>query len=128
VTLVFLDPVRPELTVVVQDDAGRTVAGLGEPVLREGGTVAEVAFEPLAEAGGYVVDTRFTALDGDTQRRTYRFTYEVPAFAVQPPPAAPRSTEAGTVAGMVAVAAVVVWSGVDAVRRRRQGRGYPAAK
>ena len=127
-TLVFLDPVQPEVTVVVRDDAGAPVVGLGEPVVRDGGTVAEVGFEPLAEPGGYVVDVHFTALDGDTQRRTHRFTYESASFSVKPLPATPRRIEPSTVVGVGAVAAVLVWSGIHAVRRRRQGRADPAAK
>jgi methionine-rich copper-binding protein CopC len=128
VTLVFLDPIGPELTLLVRDDAGAPVAGLGDPVVRDGDTVAEVGFDPLTEAGGYVVDVRYVALDGDTQRRTHRFTYEPPALDGQPLPRAPSGTEASTVVGMAAVAAALAWSGASAVRRRRKGLSGPAAK
>ena len=126
-TLVFLDPIRPELTLAVTDDVGTPVSGLGDPLVRNGGTVAEVGFDPLIEPGGYVVDVEFVAEDGDTQRRTHRFTY-VPEPAPRTLPPAPRRTEASTVLGMAAVAATLAWYGISAVRRRREGRTGPVAK
>ena len=128
VTLVFLEPIQPEPAVVVRDDGGNPVPGLGTPALRDGGTVAEVPFAPLTRAGGYVVEYRYLGLDGHPMRQTHRFTYEPSEFVVQPLPPAPGTLESTTVVGMVAVAGALLWGGTAAVRRNRKGPGGATAK
>ena len=141
VVLTFLDPVQPGVTIEVRDDAGAAVPGLGVAELDEEGRVARVAFEPLTVAGGYVAEYRFTALDGDTQRQSHRFTFapggappsDPPAVSPPAPPIAeiPEGPDGTTTAVIAAGAVIAVVAGVaafTAFRRRRQVRSTGATK
>ena len=116
VELTYLDPVRADVRITVVDDAGAPVAGLGQARVGADGRTARVAFRALEAAGGYVVEHTFTALDGDQQRETYRFTYR---------PAASAPDESSDDAGWPVRIAVVGALGVvvvvaTAVRRARR--------
>ena len=120
VELTYLDPVRDDVRITVVDDAGEPVAGLGQARVGADGRTARVAFRALAAAGGYVVEHTFTALDGDQQRETYRFTYRPTATA----PSASPDDDAGwpvriAVAGALGV---VVVAATALLRARRIGQ------
>ena len=120
VELTFLDPVLPDVTISVTDDAGAPVAGLGETEQSADRRIATVGFEPLREPGGYVVEYSFTAEDGDRQTETYRFTYRAGQVATAQGPSA--DDGGGTGAGPLAAGAVAVTllaATAVALRRRR---------
>jgi methionine-rich copper-binding protein CopC len=114
VQLAFLDPVIDDVAIDVADGDGRTVEGLGEPEVAPDGRGAIVSFEPITDPGDYVVEYRFTATDGDTQRETYRFTVVAPPVE--------GSNDAGVdgagVAGAAAVMGVLAVAVIVALRRR----------
>ena len=119
VELTFLDPVLPDVTITVADDAGTPVEGLGETELSPDGRVATVGFEPLGAPGGYVVEYSFTAEDGDRQTETYRFTYRAGQVATAQGPDA--DDDGGPGAGALAAGAVglvLLVAVAVAVRRR----------
>lgn len=104
--LLFLDPVLPDVTIVVSDTDGREVAGLGPVSMGDDRRTARVGFDPLDD-GAYVVDFEFVAEDGDAQVDAYRFTVSGGGSASALGPVA------GGVAATVAVALLAV-----ALRRR----------
>ena len=114
VTLTFLDPVLPGVTIdVVAEDAEASVAGLGAVALGDDGRVATVDFDSLPP-GRYVVSYTFVAEDGDEQVDAYRFTVEAPGDG---------GTSAGGTSAVwlvaAAVSVVVALTLIVAVRRRR---------
>lgn len=121
VELTFLDPVLPDVTISVVDDAGDPVERLGETEQSPDGRVATVGFEPLTEPGGYVVEYSFTAEDGDRQTETYRFTYRAGQVATAQGP--PADDDGGPGVGPLAagVVAVAVLAAVAVAVRRRVG-------
>ena len=121
VELTYLDPVRADVRITVVDDAGEPVAGLGQARVAADGRTARVGFRPLEASGGYVVEHTFTALDGDQQRETYRFTYRPSARA---PSASPDDDDAGWPVRIAVVGAlgVVVVAATALLRARRIGR------
>ena len=119
VRLTFLDPVLPGAAIEVADDAGTPVDGLGPTELGEDRRVATVRFEPLDAPGGYVVDYRFAAEDGDEQRETFRFTVRAAAPATDDDGDATVGAR-GLVGAAVVGAALAVAIGL-AFRRRDRG-------
>lgn len=124
VQLTFLGPVLPAVTMTVADGDGDPVAGLGEPRLGEDARSAQVDFDPVGP-GDYVVDYEFSAIDGDTQRETYRFS-RIGSVAGGPPAASsPDDVSEGEPEGLTAIAVAVgvlgilVVAATVAVRRRR---------
>lgn len=118
VSLTFLDPVQPGVTIAVTAELGDPVAGVGAVEVGDGGRQASVSFPAITAEGEYVVEYRFTAEDGDTQRETYRFRIEG-----GPEDGADRDEADGAGAGALigggAVAVAVVAGAVVSLRRRR---------
>ena len=125
VSLVFLDPVQPDVRIDVRDDRGASVPGLGAARLDDSATVARVGFDPLTAAGGYVVAYEFTALDGDAQSQTYRFTFR-PATA--PDDDGNDGLPVTTLVGLAVLAVAVVLVGVTVFLRRREESSPPVTK
>ncbi|MGK2930265.1 MAG: copper resistance CopC family protein [Acidimicrobiales bacterium] len=115
VEFTFLDPVQPEVTIAISGGLGEPVAGLGPVEVSDDGRIATVSFPELTDSGEYVVEYRFTADDGDTQRETYRFSI----VAAQAGDEAGGGRLGATLGGM-AVAVVVAAGLVVALRRRRR--------
>lgn len=114
VSLTFLDPVQPEVTIDIAAELGDAVTGLSEVEVSDGGRIATVTLPAVTDPGDYVVEYRFTAEDGDTQRETFRFTVV----------AAPDEDEddrggIGAVVGGGAVVAVLLAGVVGSLLRRR---------
>ena len=112
VELTFLDPVQPDVSIVVGRAIGEPVAGIGTVEVPADGRSASVAFPALDDSGDYVVEYRFTALDGDTQRETYRFTL----LPVEDDGGS--SAGAGAVIGGLAIVVVLTLGVLTATRRR----------
>ena len=118
VELTFLDPVQAGAEIVVLDDAGEPVEGLGTAELSADRTTARVRFAPLEAAGDYIVEYAFAAEDGDGQRQTYRFTYQP---AAESPPEEPEDGDSVDLMRLVVVALVLAaLAGVAAVASRRR--------
>lgn len=69
IVLVFLDEIRPGITVAVSGPGGTVGAAAPEHDAR----TVRVSTETMREPGDYVVRYAFTAMDGDHQNEAYRF-------------------------------------------------------
>lgn len=113
VELTFLDPVQPEVTIAIAGGLGEPVPGLGVVEVSDDGRVATVSFPELTDIGEYVVEYRFTAADGDTQRETYRFSIVASQIGDEA-----GGGRLGATLGGLALATVVSAGLVVALRRR----------
>lgn len=86
VELVFAEPLDPEFTTVVVNDAAQTPVALGEPEV-EGGRVT-VSLPPRLTDGEYTVAYRVVSADGHPVQGSYSFTVAAGGAAAPPGPAA----------------------------------------
>lgn len=117
VSLTFLDPVQPDVSVTVTAELGDPVTGLGEVEVSDDRRNATVSFPAITDPGAYVVEYRFVAEDGDTQRETYRFS-----VIAAPAEDEPDRGGVGVVVGGGAVAVVLVAGVAISLLRRQRPR------
>lgn len=122
VSLTFLDPVQPEVTIAIAAALGDPVAGLSEVEVSDDRRNATVSFPALTDTGEYVVEYRFTAEDGDTQRETYRFSIVEGPDETGPDEDEPDRGGVGAAVGGGAVVLVLLAGVIVSLLRRRSSQ------